>query len=79
MIRALAASRLLEGDQQRNHGDGGNHHKLVVVHIGDDLRLLRNRGVERRPTGGRKGFQSCAMAGLSNDRLTAVTCAAISA
>jgi hypothetical protein len=78
MIRALAASRRAESDEQRNHGDRRNHQKLVVVDVSDDLRLPGNRGIERRPAGRGNGIRELCV-GLSNDRLTAVTCAAISA
>ena len=40
---------LLEDGEQRDHGERCDHQQFVVVDVGDDLRLLRNHGVERRP------------------------------
>jgi len=52
-----AAGPHLEHDKQENGGDGGDHQQLVVVDIGDDLRLLREQGVERGAACGGEGIQ----------------------
>ena len=72
--------RLPEDDKQRDRGERRDHQQLVVVDIGNDLRLLRDHGVERGAAGGGQRVPELRDAiGSSNIRLTAVTCCAISA
>ena len=51
MIR-IAVRRLLEHDQQGKYGKYRDHQQLIIVDVGDDLRLLRDHGVERSTSGG---------------------------
>ena len=51
MILAAPAGRALEDNEQRDHGERRDHQQLVIVDIGNDLRLLRDRGVERGASG----------------------------
>jgi hypothetical protein len=51
MVGAFGPGRVLEDDQQRDYGDRRKHQQLVIVDIRDDLRLLSDQGVERRPPG----------------------------
>src|SRR6202050_4374259 len=48
---AAPGSRLREDDEQGQHGDHRDHQKLVVVDVSNDLRLLRDHGVESGASG----------------------------
>ena len=50
-----AAVRLPEDDKQRDHGECRDHQQLVIINIGNDLRLLRDHGVECGATEVRDG------------------------
>ena len=41
----------MEDDEQRDHGERRDHQQLVVVDVGDDLRLPRDDGIERGASG----------------------------
>jgi hypothetical protein len=47
----------LEDEEQRNQGERGDHQELVVIDVSNDLCLLRDQSVERRPPGSGKGAQ----------------------
>ena len=44
--------RLLEHDEQRDHGECGDHQELIVVDVGDDLRLRGHDRIKGSPPGG---------------------------
>jgi len=69
VIRAAPAGRLLEDDEQREHGERRDHQQLVVVYVSDDLRLLGDDGIERGAPAAVSGFQNRAIIGSSNIRL----------
>ncbi len=50
-------ARFFENDEQRKQGQRSNQQHLVIVNISNDLRLLRDQGVERRSAGGGKWAQ----------------------
>ena len=52
MLVAWTGVRLLEHDEQRDGDERCEHQQLVVVDIGDDLRLAGDDGVKRRSAGG---------------------------
>jgi hypothetical protein len=52
MILTAAVGRLPEDDEQRDYGECRDHQQLVIINVGDDLRLLRDHGVECGATGG---------------------------
>ncbi len=51
MIRTTAR-RLLKHEKQRDHGKRRDHQQLVIVDVSNDLRLLRDHGVERGTASG---------------------------
>jgi hypothetical protein len=52
----FAARSFLEHDQQRKHGKHRDHQQLVVVYVGNDLRLLRDHGIECGASSGSQGI-----------------------
>src|ERR1700730_9695415 len=54
MTLIAAVGRLLEDDEQRDHSERRDHQQFVIVDVGDDLRLLRDHGVECGASGGCK-------------------------
>jgi len=61
LIRAATCGRLLEDDEQRDHGEGRDHQQLVIVDIGNDLRLPRvtMASSAARPAGGNRIPEPC--------------------
>jgi Protein of unknown function (DUF2924) len=48
---------------RRDHDERRDHQQLVIVDVSNDLRLLRDHGVECGASGAVDGFQNCAMIG----------------
>ena len=46
MTSTAAGGRPLENDEQRNDDKRRDHQQLVIVDVGNDLRLLRNHGIQ---------------------------------
>ena len=44
-------ARLLENNQQSKQSQRGDQQQLVIIDVSDDLRLLRDQGIERRSAG----------------------------
>jgi hypothetical protein len=51
MIRRNAARRLRKDNEQRNHRERCDHQQLVIVNIGNDLRLPRNNRIQCSASG----------------------------
>jgi len=51
IIVASIAGRLLEQDEQRGHDERRDHQQLEIVDVCNDLRLLRDDGIECRASG----------------------------
>src|SRR5215471_11347975 len=47
MTGTVRCARLLEDEDQRKRRERRDHQQLVIVDIGDDLRLTRDQGVKR--------------------------------
>ena len=45
VILTVTVGRLLEHNKERDHRQRRDHQQLVVIDVGDDLRLLRDHGV----------------------------------
>jgi hypothetical protein len=54
MVLAAAVGRLLEDDEQRDHGERRDHQQFVIIDVCNDLRLLRDHGIECGASGGGK-------------------------
>src|SRR5580698_8334192 len=48
---ACRLARLLENNEQSKQSQRGDQQELVIINISDDLRLLRDQGIERRSAG----------------------------
>jgi hypothetical protein len=53
LIHTATRARPFEEDEQRKDGERGDHQQFVIVNISDDLRLLRDHGIEPRSPAGR--------------------------